>query len=120
MEAAALYAFAKSRIGGAFASFTSLFLATCLQHKLYEASSAFTPENLLREARRQKRLPTIPVPEVCILDPDGDIVRNLRTARRASRHSGWACYHTELYVFHQRCAMKVQAITTRHHQVGFV
>jgi purine-nucleoside phosphorylase len=21
-------------------------------------------------------------------------------ARRASRHSGWACYHTELYVFH--------------------
>jgi uridine phosphorylase len=39
-------------------------------------------------------------PKICILDPDGDIVRNLRAARRASRHSGWACYHTELYVFH--------------------
>jgi hypothetical protein len=57
------------------------------------------PENLLRQARRQKRLPNIAVPEICILDPDGDIVRNLRATERASRHEGWACYHTELYVF---------------------
>ena len=53
----------------------------------------------MRQARRQKRLPNIAVPEICILDPDGDIVRNLRTTERASRHEGWACYHTELYVF---------------------
>jgi hypothetical protein len=71
-----------------------------LQHKRYEASSAFTPENLLREARRQKGLANTAVPEICILDPDGDIVRTLRAARRASHHGGWACYHTELYVFH--------------------
>jgi hypothetical protein len=70
-----------------------------LRHKSYEASSAFTPENLLRQARRQKRLPNIAVPEICILDPDGDIVRNFRATERASRHEGWACYHTELYVF---------------------
>ena len=70
-----------------------------LRHKCYESASEFTPENLLRQARRQKRLPNITVPEICILDPDGDIVRNLRTSERASRHEGWACYHTELYVF---------------------
>ena len=70
-----------------------------LRHKRYEAASAFTPENLLRQARRQKRLPNIAVPEICILDPDGDIVRNLRATERASCHEGWACYHTELYVF---------------------
>ena len=70
-----------------------------LRHKSYETSSAFTPENLLRQARRQKRLPNIAVPEICILDPDGDIVRNLRASGRASRHDGWPCYHTELYVF---------------------
>ena len=70
-----------------------------LRHKCYELASEFTPENLLRQARRQKRLPNIAVPEICILDPDGDIVRNLRTAERASRHEGWACYHSELYVF---------------------
>jgi hypothetical protein len=70
-----------------------------LRNKRCEASSAFTPENLLHQARRQKRLPDIAVPDICILDPDGDIVRNLRAAARASRHDGWACYHTELFVF---------------------
>lgn len=72
-----------------------------LRHKHYEASSAFTPESLLRQARRQKQLPNTAVPEICVLDPDGDIVRYLRAAERASRHDGWACYHTDLYVFRQ-------------------
>ena len=42
------------------------------------APSVFRPENLLREARRQRGVPEVPVPEVCLLDPDGDIVRQLR------------------------------------------
>jgi uridine phosphorylase len=71
-----------------------------LSNKHFSASSAFTPENLLREARRQKGVPSVPVPEVCILDPDGDIVRYLRATERAKRHSGWACYHTDLHAFH--------------------
>lgn len=71
-----------------------------LSHKHFSASSAFTPENLLREARRQKGLSVAAVPEVCVLDPDGDIVRYLRAANRAERHSAWACYHTDLYAFH--------------------
>ena len=71
-----------------------------LSHKHYDAPSAFTPESLLREARRQKGLSTAAVPEICVLDPDGDIVRHLRAAGRAERHPGWACYHTDLYVFH--------------------
>jgi uridine phosphorylase len=70
-----------------------------LSHKHYTAGSTFTPESLLREARRQKGLPSAAVPEVCVLDPDGDIVRYLRAAGRAERHPGWACYHTDLYVF---------------------
>ena len=43
-----------------------------LSHKHHGAASAFTPENLLREARRQKGLSTTAVPEICILDPDGE------------------------------------------------
>ncbi|MDO8877788.1 MAG: nucleoside phosphorylase [Pseudolabrys sp.] len=70
-----------------------------LSHKRYDAASAFTPESLLREARRQKNLTTASVPDICVLDPDGDIVRHLRVAGRAERHPGWACYHTDLYVF---------------------
>jgi len=70
-----------------------------LSRKHYGTPSAFTPENLLREARRQKGLAPVSVPEICVLDPDGDVVRHLRAMGRAERHAGWACYHTELHVF---------------------
>jgi hypothetical protein len=53
-------------------------LPPILRNKYYNVPSAFTPESLLREARRQKDVPNTPVPEICVLDPDGDIVRYLR------------------------------------------
>jgi uridine phosphorylase len=59
---------------------------------------AVRPENLLREGRRQKGLPDIPIPEVALLDPDGDIARHLDTTGRGRRHLGWACYHTDMWV----------------------
>jgi hypothetical protein len=68
------------------------------QAKDHTAESVFRPENLLREARRQRRLPDVPVPRVCLLDPDGDIVRYLVGSGTGRRHSGWACYHTEMWV----------------------
>ena len=68
-----------------------------LQHKCYDAPSAFTPESLLREARRQKGLVVAGVPAVCVLDPDGDLVRWLCDDGRARIDPSWACYHTELY-----------------------
>jgi uridine phosphorylase len=70
-----------------------------LQRKHYKEPSVFTAENLLREARRQKRLMPTKVPPICILDPDGDIGQLLLDSGRAviSRH--WACYHTELLTF---------------------
>jgi len=67
--------------------------------KNFGAASIFEPENLLREARRQKNLPAGEVPEVCILDPDGDIVRTLLKKCRAQQSHSWACYHTDLYEF---------------------
>jgi len=70
-----------------------------LDDKAYDAPSVFQPENLLREARRQKRVPAGAVPEICVLDPDGDIQRALRAAGRAAPSPHWACYHTELDVF---------------------
>jgi len=74
-------------------------LPPILAGKHFVAPSVFQPENLLREARRQKNLPSTAVPEICILDPDGDIVRKLRETGRTRRSPGWACYHTELYEF---------------------
>lgn len=72
-----------------------------LAGKDHAAPSAFTPESLLREARRQKGVAAASVPAVCLLDPDGDIVRRVRAEGRARRHDGWACYHTDLYVFEE-------------------
>jgi hypothetical protein len=70
-----------------------------LSAKDYAATSIFQPQTLLREARRQKNLPLSSVPEVCLLDPDGDIVRFLKRTDVGRVHDGWACYHTELIVF---------------------
>lgn len=71
-----------------------------LRAKCYTAPSVFTAANLLREARRQKSLPEAAVPRVCVLDPDGDIVRYLLTTNQATLDPHWACYHTHLYTFH--------------------
>ena len=49
-------------------------LPPILRDKHYDSPSTFTPESLLREARRQKNIPHVPIPEVCVLNPDGDIV----------------------------------------------
>ena len=74
-------------------------LPPILAGKAYSAPSEFLPRNLLREARRQKQLPDVRVPEICVLDPDGDIVRHLRRVDAARLSHAWACYHTELYQF---------------------
>jgi uridine phosphorylase len=73
--------------------------APILAYKLPAAAAVFTPDALLREARRQKGLAPLDVPAVCILDPDGDILRSLRKSGRATRFDAWPCYHTELFTF---------------------
>jgi len=49
------------------------FSSFILANKNYKAPSVFLPENLLREARRQKNVSECNVPEICMLDPDGDL-----------------------------------------------
>jgi uridine phosphorylase len=70
-----------------------------LAQKHYAQPSAFTPENVLREGRRQRRIGDSSIPDICVLDPDGDIVRSLLARGEARLDSGWACYHTQLYSF---------------------
>jgi uridine phosphorylase len=70
-----------------------------LDNKDPTAKSVFEPSALLREARRQKGLATVNVPSVCVLDPDGDIVRHLKATGQAHLAKDWPCYHTELYTF---------------------
>jgi hypothetical protein len=63
----------------------------------HDEPSLFQPAGLLREARRQRSLDAGTIPAVCLLDPDGDVVRYLRRSGRGARSPVWACYHTELW-----------------------
>jgi uridine phosphorylase len=74
-------------------------MPSIFETKNTSAPSVFLPAALLREARRQKGLAAIDVPPVCILDPDGDIVRRLRQTGEAQPFEAWPCYHTRLDVF---------------------
>lgn len=63
----------------------------------HSEASVFRVENLLREARRQLQLAGGTVPEVCLLDPDGDIARYVESTGAGKASPIWACYHTSLY-----------------------
>jgi hypothetical protein len=73
--------------------------APILDNKDPDAPSAFEPAALLRESRRQKGLSVEEVPALCILDPDGDIVRRLRNSGQAKLSDRWPCYHADLYEY---------------------
>ena len=57
--------------------------APILSRKRHAEPSVFTPAALLHQARRQKALAARPVPAICVLDPDGDLVAHLERTGRA-------------------------------------
>ena len=67
------------------------------ERKQHGAPSVFRPENMLREARRQKAINSGIVPPICVIDPDGDIVSHVRRRFAASLCENWACYHTRMW-----------------------
>lgn len=74
------------------------FMATpLLTRGDFEEPSMFRPDAMLREASRRRGLPCCVCPDVCLLDPDGDIVRYAQIVFGARRVAGWACFHTELW-----------------------
>ena len=97
-------------------SLISEFYSPILSGKHYGQPSAFAPANLLREARRQKGLPSGEVPPVCVLDPDGDIVRHLRKDSHAKPDPAWACYTPNLLIIRKKVLAMVgeRDLSTRH------
>ena len=73
--------------------------APLLAPKRHDEPSVFSASSLLREARRQRGLANVAVPDVCILDPDGDLTRYLHAIGAATVDESWACYHTTLSRF---------------------
>jgi uridine phosphorylase len=71
--------------------------APLFERKDHDAPSILRPENMLREARRQKSLNSAAVPAICVIDPDGDIVSHVRRVCAASPCKSWACFHTRMW-----------------------
>ncbi len=67
-----------------------------LNHPL-ESESAFTPEALVGAVRKERRLPSAPVPEVCVLDFDGDVTDWMVGNGAARPCPSWACFHTSMF-----------------------
>src|SRR3989442_15705078 len=74
-------------------------MTAILDNKNPSAASVFRPSALLSEARRQKGLAAVDGPFICILDPDGDIVRHLTRTGEAPRFEALPSYHTTPYAF---------------------
>lgn len=75
-----------------------------LNHPL-EEQSAFTASNLIESVRRTRQIPDGVVPQLCILEFDGDITDWLVRQGFAKPFPSWPCFHTTTY------AIEVDGIT---------
>ena len=67
-----------------------------LAHPL-DLESDFTPRALIEAVRTKRGLVSVAVPEVCILEFDGDITDHLVESRTVFPWRTWACFHTQMF-----------------------
>lgn len=75
--------------------------------------SVLTADSLMREVRRARRLRTVPVPPVCVLDFDGDLFDGLVHDGTARPVAEWACFHTPMVALRRhgvRCGVVPRTI----------
>src|SRR5208283_223541 len=69
-----------------------------LNHPL-DAPTLFRPEELVQAVRAQRSIPAEDLPEVCLLDFDGDLTDALIQAGDAEVCKAWPCFHTAMWTF---------------------
>jgi len=83
-----------------------------LAHPL-EAPTAFRPEDLVAAVRAERNSAAEPVPEVCVLEFDGDLTDRLVAEGAARPFAGWPCFHTAMHVVETasgRCGLVARTI----------
>jgi uridine phosphorylase len=83
-----------------------------LRHRL-DAESAFTPQALIEAVRAEKGMTSVTVPEVCILEFDGDLTDQLLQSSAVEQWKTWACFHTPMFALEvdgHRCGIVPRAI----------
>ena len=67
-----------------------------LNHPIHD-ESVFTPANLIDSVRRARKIPEGAVPELCVLEFDGDLTDWLVAQELAKPYSSWPCFHTRMF-----------------------
>lgn len=83
-----------------------------LDHALDEPT-IFTPEELIEAVRRQRGLKAAAVPDVCVLEFDGDLTDELVARNEVQRHEAWPCFHTAMWAWQcggQTCGIIARTI----------
>jgi len=62
-----------------------------------DARSVFTPQALIEAVRAERGMTTVAVPEVCILEFDGDLTDRLVKCNLVRNWETWACFHTPMF-----------------------
>jgi uridine phosphorylase len=74
----------------------------------HDEPSEFRPEDLVDAVRGQRGLAASSLPEVCILDFDGDLTDALVESGELDRCREWPCFHTAMWSFEvdgRRCGL---------------
>jgi hypothetical protein len=69
-----------------------------LDHPL-DAESEFTPHGLIEAVRARRKLASVAVPDVCVLEFDGDLTDYLEQSGTVCPWPNWACFHTPMFTF---------------------
>ncbi len=71
-------------------------MTTPLLHHPLDAESVFTPADLMQAVRDARGLPDQPIPQICVLDFDGDLSDGLAHDETVTPVRSWACFHTQM------------------------
>jgi uridine phosphorylase len=74
--------------------------APILEQDTPSAPSVFTAQAMLQLARGRKGLSSCQAPDICILDPDGDLEQYLHVRGELQEEENWGCFHTRLSTYH--------------------
>jgi len=69
-----------------------------LNHYL-DSPTAFSPESVIEAVRGERGLVAESVPQVCVLEFDGDLTDWLFSTGKAKLCDSWACFHTKMFSF---------------------
>jgi len=62
-----------------------------------DAPTAFSPEALMEAVRADRHLSREPIPQICLLEFDGDLTDWLVSTGKVRPCRSWACFHTSMF-----------------------